>query len=66
MLTRKPAFPPFTMQSMTPSFIRNLIPTREKREDGRPLLQVLAKLTWLQWALFFSGYSGPRILYQFI
>ncbi|RDB21642.1 Carboxylic acid transporter [Hypsizygus marmoreus] len=41
---------------MAPYFLRNLIPRKEKREDARPLLTVLAELTWVQWALFFSGW----------
>ncbi|KAI5830356.1 MFS general substrate transporter [Schizophyllum commune Tattone D] len=39
-----------------PYFLRNMIPKREKREDRRPILQVLGTLTWVQWALFFSGW----------
>jgi len=38
-----------------PYFLRNLIPKREKRTEARPLLEVLAELTWVQWAQFFSG-----------
>ncbi|KAK7451730.1 hypothetical protein VKT23_012409 [Stygiomarasmius scandens] len=41
---------------MAPYFLRNLIPVREKNESTRPLLTVLASLTWLQWAQFFSGW----------
>ncbi|THU79066.1 MFS general substrate transporter [Dendrothele bispora CBS 962.96] len=41
---------------MAPYFLRNLIPRREKTEHARPLLAVLASLTWLQWAQFFSGW----------
>ena len=42
---------------MAPYFIRNLIPRREARDqNGRPLLEVLRSLTWVQWAQFFSGY----------
>ena len=39
-----------------PYFLRNLIPKREKRAEARPLLTVLAELTWVQWAQFFSGW----------
>ncbi|KAI8994237.1 carboxylic acid transporter [Trametes punicea] len=41
---------------MAPHFIRNLIPRREKRAEGRPLLEVLASLTWIQWGHFWSGW----------
>ncbi|KAK7448471.1 hypothetical protein VKT23_013733 [Stygiomarasmius scandens] len=41
---------------MAPYFLRNLIPRREKNESTRPLLTVLAELTWLQWAQFLSGW----------
>ncbi|KAF9497945.1 MFS general substrate transporter [Pleurotus eryngii] len=41
---------------MAPYFLRNLIPQREQRESARPLLTVLAGLTWIQWAHFFSGW----------
>ncbi|KAI0313593.1 carboxylic acid transporter [Amylostereum chailletii] len=41
---------------MAPYFLRNLIPRREKKEEGRPLLTVIRELTWIQWALFFSGW----------
>ncbi|KAI0662178.1 MFS general substrate transporter [Cubamyces menziesii] len=39
-----------------PVFIRNLIPRREKRAEGRPLLEALASLTWVQWGHFWSGW----------
>ncbi|KZV68465.1 MFS general substrate transporter [Peniophora sp. CONT] len=41
---------------MAPYFIRNLIPRREQRQGDRPLIQVLKSLTWIQWALFWSGW----------
>ncbi|KAJ8518320.1 hypothetical protein ONZ45_g4591 [Pleurotus djamor] len=41
---------------MAPYFLRNLIPRREQRQSSRPLLTVLASLTWVQWAHFFSGW----------
>ncbi|KAL0961273.1 hypothetical protein HGRIS_006235 [Hohenbuehelia grisea] len=41
---------------MAPYFLRNLIPKREERQSARPLLTVLAGLTWIQWAHFFSGW----------
>ena len=41
---------------MAPYFIRNLIPRRESRAEGRPLLEVLQSLTLVQWGLFWSGY----------
>ncbi|KAI0074125.1 MFS general substrate transporter [Panus rudis PR-1116 ss-1] len=41
---------------MAPYFLRNLVPRREKRAEGRPLLQVLRSLTWVQWGHFFSGW----------
>ncbi|KAI0826819.1 carboxylic acid transporter [Trametes gibbosa] len=41
---------------MTPTFIRNLIPRREKRAEGRPLLEALASITWVQWGHFWSGW----------
>jgi len=41
---------------MAPYFLRNIIPKREQRKQARPLLQVLAGLTWVQWAHFFSGW----------
>jgi len=40
---------------MTPYFLRNLVPKREKHEYNRPLLTVLGELTFTQWALYFSG-----------
>ncbi|KIY66057.1 carboxylic acid transporter protein [Cylindrobasidium torrendii FP15055 ss-10] len=39
-----------------PYFLRSLIPRREKGQEGRPLLDVLATLSWLQYAQFFSGW----------
>ncbi|KAI9058106.1 carboxylic acid transporter [Trametes sanguinea] len=41
---------------MAPYFLRNLIPKREARAHDRPLLQVLASLTWIQWGHFWSGW----------
>jgi SHS family lactate transporter-like MFS transporter len=41
---------------MAPYFLRNLVPKKEKRNDARPLLTVLSELTFIQWALFFSGW----------
>ncbi|KAG6867380.1 hypothetical protein C0993_003534 [Termitomyces sp. T159_Od127] len=41
---------------MAPYFLKNLVPRREQRAQARPLLQVLRSLTWVQWALFFSGW----------
>lgn len=41
---------------MAPYFLRNLVPRREQRAEGRPLLEVLATLTWVQWGHFWSGY----------
>ena len=41
---------------MAPYFLRNLIPRREKRTEGRPLLEALASLSWIQWGHFWSGY----------
>lgn len=41
---------------MAPYFLKNIIPRKEKREAARPLLTVLAGLTWVQWAHFFTGY----------
>ncbi|KAL0581886.1 hypothetical protein V5O48_000115 [Marasmius crinis-equi] len=41
---------------MAPYFIRNLIPKRESRQGARPLSTVLAGLSWLAWAQFFSGW----------
>ncbi|KAF9447021.1 carboxylic acid transporter protein [Macrolepiota fuliginosa MF-IS2] len=41
---------------MAPYFLRNLIPKREQRAQAKPLLQVLAGLTWVQWAHFFCGW----------
>lgn len=55
---------------MAPSFLRNLVPRREKRAEGRPLLEVLGTLTWIQWGHFWSGYvssflgTPPRPLAQ--
>ena len=40
---------------MASYFLRNLIPRREKAQRTRPFLEVLASITWLQWAQFFSG-----------
>ncbi|RDX53568.1 MFS general substrate transporter [Lentinus brumalis] len=41
---------------MAPYFLRNLVPRREKRNEGRPLLEALASLTWIQWGHFWSGW----------
>ncbi|PPQ70216.1 hypothetical protein CVT26_014473 [Gymnopilus dilepis] len=41
---------------MAPYFLRNLVPKKERAEDARPLLHVLRELTFIQWALFFSGW----------
>ncbi|TFK22706.1 carboxylic acid transporter [Coprinopsis marcescibilis] len=41
---------------MAPYFLRNLVPRKESRENARPLLTVLAGLTWVQWAQFLSGW----------
>ncbi|KAF9049224.1 carboxylic acid transporter protein [Hymenopellis radicata] len=41
---------------MAPYFLSNLIPRREKGVQQRPLLTVLASLTWIQWAHFWSGW----------
>ncbi|CAE6448872.1 unnamed protein product [Rhizoctonia solani] len=41
---------------MAPSFLRNLIPRREKAEREESLLQTFRSLTFVQWALFFSGW----------
>ncbi|KAK0202271.1 major facilitator superfamily domain-containing protein [Desarmillaria ectypa] len=42
---------------MAPYFLLNLIPQRQKTdEEARPLLTVLAGLSWIQWAHFFSGW----------
>ncbi|KIM49920.1 hypothetical protein M413DRAFT_408326 [Hebeloma cylindrosporum] len=41
---------------MAPYFLRNLLPKREKNDHARPLLTVLGELTFVQWALFFSGW----------
>ena len=42
---------------MAPRYLTSLVPRREKREEGRPLLQVLRSLTWVQWGQFWSGMS---------
>ncbi|KAI0027907.1 hypothetical protein K488DRAFT_90335, partial [Vararia minispora EC-137] len=41
---------------MAPYFLRSLVPRREQRVEGRPLLVALRAVTWLQWAMFFSGW----------
>jgi len=41
---------------MAPYFLKNLVPRKEMRTEGRPLLEVLFSLTWIQWALFWSGW----------
>jgi len=40
---------------MAPYFLKNLVPRRETRAHARPLLTAVATITWVQWALFFSG-----------
>jgi len=40
---------------MAPYFLKNLIPRRETRSHARPLLTAVATITWVQWAMFFSG-----------
>ena len=47
---------------MAPYFLRNLIPRRDARAQGRPLLEVLATLTWIQWGHFWSGYVFSSLL----
>ncbi|KAF9458790.1 carboxylic acid transporter [Collybia nuda] len=39
-----------------PYFLRNIIPRKEGRVGQEPLLTVLARLTWIQWAHFFIGW----------
>jgi len=41
---------------MPPSFLRNLIPEKDKSEGQRPLYRALLDITWMQWALVFSGW----------
>ncbi|QRV75987.1 Sugar (and other) transporter [Ceratobasidium sp. AG-Ba] len=41
---------------MAPAFLRNLVPVREKTERQESLLTTFRKLTFVQWALFFSGW----------
>ncbi|KAK0187495.1 carboxylic acid transporter [Armillaria mellea] len=42
---------------MAPYFLLSLIPRRQKNDkEARPLLTVLAGLSWIQWAHFFSGW----------
>ena len=41
---------------MAPYFLKNLVPRRETRAHARPLLTAVATITWVQWAMFFSGY----------
>jgi len=53
-----PSFPALALYNfppMAPSFLRNLLPKKEKVERARPLWEVLAGLTLVQWGLFFSG-----------
>ena len=49
---------------MAPYFIRNLIPRREARAEGRPLLEALSTITLVQWGLFWTGYvnHSPPLL----
>jgi len=39
-----------------PYFISSLRPRREKRNEGRPILECLRGLTFVQWAQFMSGW----------
>ncbi|KAF8803096.1 MFS general substrate transporter [Phlegmacium glaucopus] len=41
---------------MAPYFLQNVIPRREARANSKPLLSVLASLTWIQWAMLLSGW----------
>ena len=42
--------------SMTvPYFLRNLVPRKENTVKSRTLLEVLATITWVQWAQYFVG-----------
>ncbi|KAF8609835.1 MFS general substrate transporter [Ceratobasidium sp. AG-I] len=41
---------------MAPKFLQSLIPRREKTEHDESLLTTLRGLTFIQWALFFSGW----------
>ncbi|KAF7791425.1 hypothetical protein EIP86_002441 [Pleurotus ostreatoroseus] len=54
---------------MAPYFLTSLIPRREQRQGGRPLLEVLMSLTWIQWAHFWSDncnytHSSPAICWR--
>ncbi|KAI0087910.1 MFS general substrate transporter [Irpex rosettiformis] len=39
-----------------PRFLTSLVPRRERRESGRPLIQVLRTITFTQWALLLTGW----------
>ncbi|TCD70885.1 hypothetical protein EIP91_001193 [Steccherinum ochraceum] len=41
---------------MAPRVLTSLIPRREMRTEGRPLLVALSSLTWVQWGHFWTGY----------
>ncbi|KAI0291667.1 carboxylic acid transporter protein [Multifurca ochricompacta] len=41
---------------MTPQVIRNLSPRLLVQHERVPILKILRSLTWVQWALFFSGW----------
>jgi SHS family lactate transporter-like MFS transporter len=41
---------------MAPAFLRNLLPKKDATHRGRPLLVALREVTFIQWALFFSGW----------
>ncbi|KAK0452195.1 major facilitator superfamily domain-containing protein [Desarmillaria tabescens] len=42
---------------MAPYFFLNLIPQRQKTDEkSKPFLSVLASISWIQWAHFFSGW----------
>ncbi|ELU41400.1 carboxylic acid transporter [Rhizoctonia solani AG-1 IA] len=47
---------PVHLTTMAPAFIQNLIPRREKTEREESLFQTFRSLTFVQWALFFSGW----------
>ncbi|KAF8516332.1 MFS general substrate transporter [Hysterangium stoloniferum] len=41
---------------MAPRFLLNLIPKKEAKEGQVPVLTALKGLTWIQWAMVFSGW----------
>lgn len=50
-------FPSLETLAMPPRFLTTLWPRSNRSNSGRPVLQVLRSLTWVQWGHFIAGYK---------